>query len=1569
MIINRYFQSNCPIYRGQFYFLSYIFKKKSIIYSAYARKGKIMTFKKRRISTEDFKMDEEPVKAEPLKLERKKELLKEEWWQRRLLDLSLKNNAINFRFKRDCLHIYSADISAFCRAIESGNKYTLIPTPSPERATFGDLSNKYSAEIVDFELKSSKMRCYAPEDGFEEVVSSLIRKARSGEEEGGTNTLYLALGFLKWRESSDKEDRYAPIALMPVRLRRQKNLGIILETGEEYEVNEALTEFLKRQFETDLNGMDFKGLSPKQIIDVFRAKTAHITGCFVYEDVYIAQFTFARHAMWADVKNNINTFRKNPLIASLIDEKNELFENKLADVSEDGVDPSSVLAPLPCDSAQFSAIYESSRGTTFVLHGPPGTGKSQTIANIIANGLASGKRILFVAQKQAALQVVKKRLEGIGLGDFCLELHSGKTANKGEIVRSIENTLALSTSFNESAFLSAADKLKEIRQKLKQPFYALHKKRRLGVSVCEGIVNYLNDRGATDTVKLDSTFYDGLTQNKLKGYESLLLSAQAAAKECGGVYRSPFKGINLADCDKETKFAVSYSAKCVLNELKHLKDSLNLLLEVFNLKIPHLTGKKLEKLIEICKILQEGGLSEFFNCEEDELNKFFSASLKYDRESERWFKNFKSFPDISIYLPEMKDEMQKWGENYRSSRTLLCVLKKINRCALQPLQENEELLWLKRAYKIGKAQKELSSVDRLSSAFVGFGGINEKKRALFMRPLYEFNALCSKTFADYSANSFFGVCINYGRALEPVIAGFLSAANRFNDCISEHMETVCSDGAPEKEDLFDYYSKKCGALIENIDMLPAWCEYRTATGKLKDCGLTFSADGIEGGRVSGAGVISSLRKEVYKNFVQTGIAADENLCSFSAGVLEENASAFSSALEEFYLLTRQKIRNILISRLSTVQTDEALALDLINFQRKVKGNLRKFKLRELFYEIPNLLKIVSPCVLMSPETVSKFLPADAQFDMVIFDEASQIPTCEAVPALARAKSAIIVGDPKQMPPTTFFSGAAEGEDCKCQDLESVLEDFIALGIPEKHLVWHYRARHESLIAFSNRAYYSSKLCTFPSPDALNSKVKLKFIEDGVYERGGTKCNRAEAEALVKYVIERLKDEKLNKSSIGIVTFSTPQQLLIEKMLTKAIIANRLEEVAYEREEPVFVKNLESVQGDERDVILFSVCFGPDKFGKISLNFGPLNGFGGWRRLNVAVSRAREEMVVFSSMKYPAIDLSRTNSRGAADLKAFLEFAEKGVASLAYKNGENKDDCQSINKFIAKELTACGFECRYDLGVSEFKIDIAVLDPTDKSKFILAIMTDGRDKFSVKDREIMQIQALKRGDWKVYKLHTISFFNNPKREIKKIKELLDGLTRGEAPATLKFRQPYSFAKFRKKQQRPSYILCGEHDGEVMRVINRIVEAEEPISLQFLIKRTLSVFGIKKGGVRLENKLKTLISGSDLSSCEMMGGIYFYRTDGHFKFNKFRVEENTFLRSADTDYTPFDIISLVKDVLKDRVSMYFDELASAVLKELKVPRACAKLVKLVNSCAEEGVRRGIFAMSASDAISLA
>jgi len=1527
------------------------------------------------LAESSFSYDVRPEEVfDASKYEYDKTASKDSNWQRRLLDLSLKNNLLNFRYRRDCLHLLNADLQEFCQKLEEKGKFNLLPASAPIKdALYFGASKEVSgmAELIRLEMRSGKIRCTSSSETLQEVAGTLIRKARSAEEEAGAKTLYLALGFLKWKHEDDRDEKYAPLALLPVTVKRLKTQGVVLEAGEEYEVNTTLLEFLKQEFGIDIRGVEGKGLSPKEIIAVFRAKTANMKGWYVYEDIYLSQFTFARYSMWADVKNNIKLYSKNPLVGSLLTNTNKLAESKLEAASEDDGDPCDVLVPLPCDSTQYAAVARSASGASFVLHGPPGTGKSQTITNIIANAVAHGKRVLFVAEKQAALQVVKKRLVEIGIGEFCLELHSGKSTDKSEIIRNIENTLSLTAECDDDKFVGTGERITEVRNALHAPLAALHKKRRLGVSVYEGIVYYLQNKDAPELLNIESTFYDSLTKEKLAECENMLTTAQAAAKECGGVYRSPFSEVKLTECGEKTKAAVLCASGVVLAELKHLKNYLGMFLETFNQKVSKFTYKKLENLIAVATVLKEDGLKAFFECNEDELYKFYNANLRYDKETKHWLKTFKYLPDLDKYSADIEKELDNWGENYRSSRTLLQVIKRINRCGKQ-LEEKEEVEWIRRALEIDKARTMLLTNTPLSNNFVGFGGINERKRAEFMRPLYELHELCAETFMDYNADAFNSVCVKSRGALKPLVVGLINAATSFVRAADSYLNTVKADkSAYLDEDIFECYTKKCTALIDNIDMLPAWCMYKQTAKKLNEYGLTFMTDAMESGKISGKQLLSAFRKNVYRNFIQTNIPADESLAAFSASVLDENAAIFSQLLEEFSRLTKQKIRSLLVSRLPAPETEGALALELMTFQRKIKGNMRGVNLRTIFAEIPELLKVVAPCVLMSPNTVSQYLPADPElFDLVIFDEASQMPTCEAVPSLARAKSAIIVGDPKQMPPTSFFTGFGQDEDHpETEDLESVLEDCLALGMPEMHLIWHYRSKHESLIAFSNITYYSSRLCTFPSPDALDSKVTLRYIPNGVYERGTSKCNKEEAEALVQEVIRRLKDEKLRRSSIGIVTFSTPQQVYVEKLLNKEISKRGLEEAAFEREEPLFVKNLENVQGDERDVILFSVCYGPDKMGKISLNFGPLNQFGGWRRLNVAVSRAREEMLVFSSMRYSMIDLSRTTSRGVAGLKAFLEFAEKGRANISVKSDDIILNRQGIGKFIAEELQSYGYDCRCNVGVSDFKLDVAVVNPKNKHEFILAVLCDGANKFSVKDRSVMQVQTLKRNNWNVYRLYSINFFNNPKREIKKLKDYLDRLTADGKPAQIGFKKPYRAVKAEVKTVEPAYILSGENDAEVIRAIKAVVTAEEPISLQFLTERTLSLFGIEKSGVKLQNKLRALTESCGFQSAQMLGNTYYFKTEKFNAFDRYRVEEGTSLRSKETDYTPYDVISLIKGILLSKVSMYLDELIPAVLKELKVPRATAQLSSFVLSCIEEGVTRGLFIRSVSDRISLA
>lgn len=397
---------------------------------------------------------------------------------------------------------------------------------------------------------------------------------------------------------------------------------------------------------------------------------------------------------------------------------------------------------------------------------------------------------MFVAEKQAALQVVKKRLVEIGIGEFCMELHSGKSADKNEIIRNIENTLSLTAEPDDDKFTATGERITETRSALRAPLAALHKKRRLGVSVYEGIVYYLQNKDAPELLNIESTFYDSLTKEKLAECESMLTTAQAAAKECGGVYRSPFSEVKLTECDEKTKTAVLCASGVVLAELKHFKNYLGMFLETFNQKVSKFTYKKLENLIAVATVLKEDGLKAFFECNEDELYRFYNANLRYDKETKHWLKNFKYLPDLDRYAADIEKELDNWGENYRSSRTLLQVLKRINRCGRQ-VPEKEEVEWIRRALEIDKARNMLLSNTSLSNNFTGFGGINEKKRAEFMRPLYEFHALCAETFMDYNADAFNSVCVkSQGGALKPLVVGLINAATSFVRAADSYLKTI-----------------------------------------------------------------------------------------------------------------------------------------------------------------------------------------------------------------------------------------------------------------------------------------------------------------------------------------------------------------------------------------------------------------------------------------------------------------------------------------------------------------------------------------------------------------------------------------------------------------------------------------------------------------------------------------------------------------------------------------------------------------------------------------------------------
>ncbi|MBQ8309114.1 MAG: DUF4011 domain-containing protein [Clostridia bacterium] len=1543
------------------------------------------------LSEEDTSPESLPLDLKPTqKLSLDSEQTKDKQWERRLLDLSMKNGLLHFQAAKTATHLVSVDADSTLDAISQSGELLLAPATADvaevakRGVRFGASGEvKGMRELIGLENRSGILRTYSDEKTLSETVNRLIKKSKEADEESGTKILYLALGFLKWYTREDGAEHYAPLVLQPVVLKKSKGGAgyAVALTDEDISVNFTLLEYLKQEFNIDMRGLDgaVQGLKISEILAMVRMEVVGMRKWEVFDDAYIAAFSFARYQMWYDLRQNIGEFSKNEIVKAFLDNSvmTGTFSAEEERIKEDDGRPETTLTPLPADSSQWAAIALSQTGKSFVLHGPPGTGKSQTITNMIANALYEGKRVLFGAEKQAALSVVKKRLDSLGLGDFCLELHSNKT-NKSDVLQKLNATLSLAGAEEKVGLSEKSSSIIKLKEDLAEPLAALHKKRRLGVSVYEALLVCLKNKNAPDIMNIESSFYDGLTKEKIDAYERMMIQAAAAAKECGGVYNSPFSNVNLTEYDLPTRDSLYCASEVVIAEIKHLKNYMALFLDIYRQKMSTLTRKKLDGLFQIAQMLASGKLNKYFKENEEEFYAFFNANKRLDSCLEKYFKTHKKLVDISKEYEEIGKWLDGGGVEPENNKAVKTVMKRLSKVALAPTEEDEILPQIETLYAIYEAMERVKSSTKLSNYFTfAFGRVDFfDARLHFLDDLYRLHELCASVFMDYNADSFNSMCIRAASGYAtPVLKGLISSLESFRAAEESFLCVTAADKAKTPdEDVLDYYVAKAGALIENIDMLAPWCMYKKTAKALDEAGLTFITDALEDGSVTGENIVDSFEKNVYKNFLQTNIPLDPVLARFSAAVSEEKSESLRLAMDDFARLTKEAIRAKLISRLPTASTEGSLSLEVANFARLSKANLRGTGLRKLFEEIPELIKRIAPCLLMSPITVSQYLQAEnGLVDMVIFDEASQIPTAEAICTLARGKSAIVVGDPKQLPPTSFFhANYVDEENLENEDMESVLDDCLAINMPQRHLTWHYRSKHESLIAFSNNAYYENRLCTFPSPDALNSKVKFVFVEDGTYDRGFTKKNKAEGDALVEEVLRRLSDPVLKKSSIGVVTFSNVQKEYIERKLSAAIAEKRLEREAYEREEPLFVKNLENVQGDERDAILFSICYGPDRMGRISLNFGPLNQAGGWRRLNVAVSRAREEMVVFSSMTGAMIDLSKTNSKGVAGLKAFLDFAEKGRTNLAISSSTLLTKKEGLGKYIAKELSAYGYECRYDVGASGFKIDVAVIDPKNRHKFILAILCDTPNRFSIKDRNVLQVQTLKRNNWNVLRVFAVNYYNNPKREIKKIKDLLDKLTGADKKGGAELnrgKKNYKVAKLEQLYENATYVTSGENDKELLARLKAIVAAEEPISHDFLVRRCLASLGIVKYGSKVENRMQALVALCGFKYERILGTAYYHKTDKVLGFDKYRVETDEPLRKNETDYTPYEIVAIVRGALEDKVALYMDEIQTIVASVFRMARQSDKFTAYVNDCVSLGEDRGLFVRSVSDRISLA
>ena len=1335
------------------------------------------------------------------------EIGRKELWERKLLDFSLRNALLNFRVTRSAVQLLVADPADLEDAIADGKDFTLQALP-PELKTDLRDDKMFSLEndkalvesITAKEFAQKRIRTCLSETDLQNSLKGLQRAAKLSLEENGANTLFIAAGYLRWYETDlSEKPRYAPLVLIPVELVRSiKNNGYIIRSrNEETQINVTLLEYLRQDHGVAIGGLDplpedEHGIDLPLVFQTIRQAIMDKKRWNVENFCFLGLFSFGQFVMWNDLRNRTEDLKTSKVVQSLL-EGYMTWEADDLGIDAGNIDekfaPSDLAVPLSADSSQMVAIATAAKGQSFVLHGPPGTGKSQTITNMIANALYQGKSVLFVAEKMAALSVVQRRLAAIGLDPFCLELHSNK-ANKAAVLKQLEKTLEVGHIKEPEEYARTAEQLHSLRRELNHVIAAIHEKKNYGGSLYDAIAVYEQNKALKGKVDLseskEMTFtIENVSAELLAEWQELLDEYATASSVVGDLKSHPLKGVckteysmelrdNAQRIWKETAAACEEAAKdaeqlrgLVGTDLVGSRDGLAMLCRMGRLMLEQgpmlgalVSSPNYDAIMERVRLLIQNGRNYL---------------MQMDRISQTFRPQIFTGYNAGDALVRLQAAQQKWFLPKMTGTS--AIVKEVKAYALNPAtvtKENIKVI-LEELWAAETIKAELNDVPQEITSLLG---------GLYMAEKTDFTALeqalqkadkarqIRVALPQRDWEAFAAKCagpvdpVELPRRIEN-IERFLEkeAGVRQADTIDFSDIEMAPDYLQQAETRYRTYSEHTGLLRD-------WTGYQRVKQALDSMGLDCVTKAVEGGRVSAKDAKAAFLCSLHYRFASELISSDSRLSEFRGAQFEGMIERYRDTMEAFRALTVQELVAKLSANVPAGGGEAAASSELGILKKAIKSNGRMMSIRKLFDQIPALLRRLCPCMLMSPISVAQYIdPKFPKFDLVVFDEASQLPTSEAVGTIARGENVIVVGDPKQLPPTSFFkSNRIDEEHAEHEDLESLLDDCLAITLPQEYLKWHYRSRHESLIAYSNMQYYDNKLYTFPSPNDLVSQVKLVQLE-GVYDMGKTKQNRAEAEAVVAEIVRRLSDPVLRNDSIGVVTFSVVQQHLIEDLLTEAFVAHpKLEEWDRQSAEPVFIKNLENVQGDERDVILFSICYGPDKNGKVSMNFGPLNRDGGWRRLNVAISRARKEMIVYSVLRPEQIDISRTRAEGVAGLKGFLEFAKHGQGMIAAKSGTQTVHEDAVVREIAAEVSRLGYEVRTNVGCSKYRLDMGIVDPEKKEDYLLGILLDGENMSgdqTAADRFAVQPSVLAGLGWRTMRIWTIEWLDDAQKVLQEI----------------------------------------------------------------------------------------------------------------------------------------------------------------------------------------------------------
>ena len=1368
--------------------------------------------------------------------------------RKELLDLSLRNPLLNYRPSRarGVEMIGESTAQVFQTLVRDGRPMSFRPGKDDGDE---DEDNPYLQLGLSIAITANQsdrgLQTAESPASLQKRLLYTYRLAKSAIEETGVNTLFLALGMLRWYESDPShQERLAPLILVPVRLERTgvRERFSVRYTDDDLGVNLSLLEKAREDFGLTLPGQD--ALEPDDVREVDAAsyiaqvadtvqKSAPDRWSVEPDRIALGFFSFSKLLMYLDLGHP--AVEQNQIIDSLFGDG---FREPSSAIPDDAhldshLNPQSTYHVLDADSSQSLAIHEATLGRNLVIQGPPGTGKSQTITNIIAESIARGKRVLFVSEKMAALEVVKRRLDNIGLGEACLELHSHKT-NKRQTLDELKRTLEISPQVSTNTGGELLQQLARTRWRLNNYADAVNiPVGQSGVTPHDAFGELLLLGGDANPVSWrDLPGIRGWSKDDYARRREVVEELKSRLPRSCEPQRHPFWGSRLSRAllpsDQED---LRRKLSAAVNGLETLEQASAILTEKLGLNRPDSSGGVATLLDAAERAAAAPDLSGL-NLTSPSWESHTRQIRELLEQGSQWQEMRRDYEGLVLPrawnadLSKVREVLNSTGRSF-FGRLFSSTYKQAER-------ELSEVL-------VGEMPKDVDSQIRLIDALSRERRLRAEIITNYPDATLALGQRWNRHNTDWDSapraarwwlelladgtagrispeivpllreasvcpgdeNWRTGTLRNSVETLSRALKDYYSAARELQSTMD--MDNSLRFGDPAGLATLDFLEQRriLDSWNHNLTELDEIISFNIGAYTAKQLDLGAIVAVAEKDRDAAESLTVWFDRAWYESVVDTAYDERPALRDFHGDAHNTTVDRFRTLDGQSLDYNRSRVAHIhrqiathhrqLPDRLPRLQAGEGEDSETAQvrrqvgqlrvLQREIEKKSRHIPIRRLLIEAEDIIQELKPVFMMSPLSIASYLePESIEFDLVVFDEASQVRPVDALGALFRAEKAVVVGDSKQLPPSSFFdrmvqSGEEAEDESVTADIESILGMFDSQGSPSRRLRWHYRSRHESLIAVSNQEFYDNNLVVFPSPDVGREAAGLRFhyLPDSVYDRSRSRANQHEAVAVADAVMEHaIHNPEL---SLGVAAFSQAQAQAIEDRLEilRRQDDSREEFFAAHPEEPFFVKNLENVQGDERDVIFISIGYGRDATGQVAMNFGPLNNQGGERRLNVLITRAKQQCHVFTNLRADDIDLSRSNASGVRAMKTFLTYAETNVmpSDVPYESDFAVDS--PFQQAVAKRLEERGYQVHQEVASAGKFVDIGIVDSTRPGRYIIGIECDGasyHSSRSARDRDRLRENHLRSLGWELHRTWSTDWFRNPERELDRAVEAIE-----------------------------------------------------------------------------------------------------------------------------------------------------------------------------------------------------